>query len=190
MTIAELCREQTLLNARQIGIWERIKVVFPFLADLVHGRLSAYIPAKKSGYLLIAAEVRPHTVYMIKQESHWGKLQLALEEPLVQDTLRTGQPGRGKREWTYGSFIDMYTYAIHDGNDIIGVVSFEVDGERLQIEGFHHLLSTAVDVMNCARRGVEAEQYSSISPSDGLISGTPMVYKNLKFVHPSISAAS
>ena len=41
MTIAELCREQTLLNARQIGIWERIKVVFPFLADLVHGRLSA-----------------------------------------------------------------------------------------------------------------------------------------------------
>ena len=169
MTIAELCREQTLLNARQIGIWERIKIVFPFLADLVHGRLSAYIPAKKSGYLLIAAEVRPHTVYMIKQESHWGKLQLALEEPLVQDTLRTGQPGRGKREWTYGSFIDMYTYAIHDGNDIIGVVSFEVDGERLQIEGFHHLLSTAVDVMNCARRGVEVEQYSSISPSDGLI---------------------
>lgn len=169
MTIAELCREQTLLNARQIGIWERIKIVFPFLADLVHGRLSAYIPAKKSGYLLIAAEVRPHTVYMLKQESHWGKLQLALEEPLVQDTLRTGQPGRGKREWTYGSFIDMYTYAIHDGNDIIGVVSFEVDGERLQIEGFHHLLSTAVDVMNCARRGVEAEQYSSISPSDGLI---------------------
>ena len=169
MTISALCREYTDLTVKQIGLLERMSVVFPFLADLAHGQLKAYVPAKAKGRLLILAQERPHTVYMNTRPTECGQLQPALEEPLVQDTLRTGLPGRGKREWTYGSLIDMYTFAIHDGTQVIGVVSFEVDGDRLQIEGFPCLLATAVDVLTNARKGVEAEQYQPLSASDGIL---------------------
>ena len=135
MDMAELCRQQTNLTVKQIGLLERMKIVFPFLADLVHGQLKVYVPSTKMGSFVIIAQERPRTIYMSKRESDYGKLQPAIEEPLVQDTMTTGLPGKGKREWTYGSLIDMYTYAIRDGNLVIGVVSFEVDGDRLQIDG-------------------------------------------------------
>ena len=35
MDMAELCRQQTNLTVKQIGLLERMKIVFPFLADLV-----------------------------------------------------------------------------------------------------------------------------------------------------------
>ena len=123
MTISALCREYTDLTVKQIGLLERMSVVFPFLADLAHGQLKAYVLAKAKGRLLILAQERPHTVYMNTKPTECGRLQPALEEPLVQDTLRTGLPGRGKREWTYGSLIDMYTFAIHDGTQEIGRAS-------------------------------------------------------------------
>lgn len=169
MDMAELCRQQTNLTVKQIGLLERMKIVFPFLADLVHGQLTVYVPAAKTGSFVIIAQERPRTIYMSKRESDYGKLQPAIEEPLVQDTMTTGMPGKGKREWTYGSLIDMYTYAIRDGNRVIGVVSFEVDGERLQIDGHRCLLATAVDVLGHARKGVELEQYRGISASDGIL---------------------
>ena len=169
MDMAELCRQQTNLTVKQIGLLERMQIVFPFLADLVHGQLKVYVPARKTGSLVIIAQERPRTIYMSKRESDYGKLQPAIEEPLVQDTLSTGIPGKGKREWTYGSLIDMYTYAIRDGNQVIGVVSFEVDGERLQIDGYPCILATAVDVLSHARKGVEPEQYRAVSASDGIL---------------------
>lgn len=169
MELAELCRQQTNLTVKQIGLLERIQVVFPFLADLVHGQLKAYVAAKKAGHFVIIAQERPRTIYMSKRASAYGKLQPAIEEPLVQDTMATGMPGKGKREWTYGFLIDMYTYAIHDGNQVIGVISFEVDGDRLQIDGYPCILATAVDVLEHARKGVEPEQYQAISASDGIL---------------------
>lgn len=121
------------------------------------------------GKLALIAQERPRTIYMTKHEFDYGHLIPALEEPLVQDTMATGLPGKGKREWTYGSLIDMYTYAIHDGMKVIGVVSFEVDGDRLQIDGYPCLLAAAVDVLVHARKGVEVQQYRSVSSSDGIL---------------------
>ena len=169
MTISARCRMNTNLTERQIGILERMSAVFPFLADLAHGQLKVYVPAKEKSRLLILAQERPHTVYMTTRSTECGRLQPALEEPLVQDTLATGLPGRGKREWSYGSLIDMYTYAIHDGTTVIGVISFEIDGDRLQIEGFPCLLATAVDILTNARKGVELAQYQPLSASDGIL---------------------
>ncbi|MBE6073750.1 MAG: histidine kinase [Selenomonas ruminantium] len=169
MNMAELCRQYTDLSTREIGRLECMRTVFPFLADLAHGQLKVYVPAKVPGKLVIIAQERPHTIYMSKRDLEYGRLQPAIEEPLVQDTLATGMPGKGKREWTYGSLIDMYTYAIHDGTKVIGVISFEVDGDRLQIDGYAYLLATAVDVLRNARKGVEARQYQPLSSSDGIL---------------------
>ncbi|WP_415945696.1 sensor histidine kinase [Selenomonas montiformis] len=165
----ELYHRHTDLTVTQISLLERMRVVFPFLADLAHGQLKVYVPAREKGRLLIIAQERPHTVYMSRQKSDIGRLQPAIEEPLVRQTLQTGMPGHGKREWTYGSLIDMYTYAIHDGAKVIGVISFEVDGDRLQIDDYPCLLATAVDILYHARKGVDDKQYQPISSSDGIM---------------------
>lgn len=169
MTIAEICRQKTELSTRQIGLLERMQAVFPFVADLVHGKLKVYVPASRPGKFAVIAQEWPRTIYMTKHESDEAQLIPALEEPLVQNTWATGLPGKGKREWTYGSFMDMYTYAIHDGTKVIGVISFEVDGDRLQIDGYPCLLATAADVLANARKGVEAQQYRAVSASDGIL---------------------
>lgn len=165
----ELYHRHTDLTVTQISLLERMRVVFPFLADLAHGQLKVYVPAREKGRLLIIAQERPHTVYMSRQKLDLGRLQPAIEEPLVRQTLQTGMPGHGKREWTYGSLIDMYTYAIHDGAKVIGVISFEVDGDRLQIDDYPCLLATAVDILYHARKGVDDKQYQPISSSDGIM---------------------
>lgn len=169
MTIAELCREHTELTATQIGLLDRMSVVFPFVADLVHGQLKVYVCAREERKLIIIAQSRPHTVYMTPHPSRVGTLREEIEEPLIQSTLKSGQPGHGKRERSYGTFVDMYTYAIHDGGRVIAALSFEVDRDRLQIEGYHALLATAVDVLRHAKKGVEPDQYRAMSASEGII---------------------
>lgn len=169
MKIAELCRKYTELNMTQIAILDRMSVVFPFVADLAHGQLKVYVRTKEIRKLMIVAQNRPHTVYMTPHPSRVGKVRQAIEEPLIQGTLTDGQPKAGKRERNFGSFVDMYTYAIHDGTKVIAAISFEVDSDRLQIAGYSALLNTAVDILNYAKKGVEPEQYRAMSSSDGII---------------------
>ena len=167
--LASLCREYTSLSEMQISLLVRMHVVFPFVADLAHGQLKLYVKPQEENRLLLAAQVQPHTVYSIGVTDVTGLMMQSLEEPLVVDTFRDGQRRRGKREWNYGAMIDMYTCAIHEGPQVIAVLSFEVDGERLSIEGYHHLFDTAIDVLEYARRGVTPEPWRSISASDGVI---------------------
>lgn len=167
--MAELCRRYTALTEKEIAILERIGAVFPFLADLVHGQLKAYVQAKDGQHFVIVAQEAPHTVYMPVHHSQVGKLQLALEEPLVRDTFRRGMPTQGKREWTYGSMIDMYTLPLMHQGKVDAVLSFEVAGDKLQIEGFSILFKTARDVLRSANRGVNPKQYQCISASDGIL---------------------
>lgn len=167
--LASLCRGFTDLTEVQISLLVRMSVVFPFIADLAHGQLQLYVRPREANRLLVAAQVQPHTVYSIGVTDETGLLRQSLEEPLVVDTFRDGQRRQGKREWNYGAMVDMYTFAIHDGPHVIAVVAFAVDGERLSIEGYHHLLDTAVDVLEYARRGVPAEPWRSLSASDGVI---------------------
>ena len=64
----ELYHRHTDLTVTQISLLERMRVVFPFLADLAHGQLKVYVPAREKGRLLIIAQERPHTVYMSRQK--------------------------------------------------------------------------------------------------------------------------
>lgn len=159
--------KETNLTARQMSLLHHIRKVFPFLADLAHGQLKAYVQSRDKMQFFIIAQERPHTVYMPGgQEGR--KIVPVIEEPLVQDTFLTGQPGRGKREWNYGSMVDMYTFGIHDGQKVICVVSFEVDGEGLGIQYYPRLLEAVVDVMRFARRPVYFP-YGAISANDGIL---------------------
>lgn len=165
--LAAICRRETSLSEMQVSLLVRISAVFPFVADLVHGKLSLYLRSGRD--FVIAAEVMPHTVYMPKKKSALGVHIAAQEEPLVSAVFRNGTRQTGKREWTYGAMIDMYAFGIHDGQSVLAVVTFDVDTERLSIHGYRCLLETAIDVLAYARRGVRLEAWHPIAPSDGII---------------------
>ena len=167
--ITRLCRAQTWLTMLQISLLARMAIVFPFLADLAHGELKVYVKAKAPEYFLVIAQQRPHTVYLPGKDSAVGKLVRCIEEPLIKETFQTGKPARGKREWNYGSMIDMFTFGIHDGDKVIGVLNFEVDLDKLSIEGYSHLLDAAVAVLYHARHILNPEQFRPITASDGII---------------------
>lgn len=167
--ITRLCRAQTWLTMLQISLLARMAIVFPFLADLAHGELKVYVKAKAPEYFLVIAQQRPHTVYLPGKDSAVGKLVRCIEEPLIKETFQTGKPARGKREWNYGSMIDMYTFGIHDGDKVIGVLNFEVDADKLSIDGYLHLLEAAVMVLQYARRSLDPEQFHPITARDGII---------------------
>ncbi|WP_301955586.1 histidine kinase N-terminal domain-containing protein [Mitsuokella jalaludinii] len=167
--ITRLCRAQTRLTMLQISLLARMAIVFPFLADLAHGELKVYVKAKAPEYFLVIAQQRPHTVYLPGKDSAVGKLVRCIEEPLIKETFQTGKPARGKREWNYGSMIDMFTFGIHDGDKVIGVLNFEVDLDKLSIEGYSHLLDAAVAVLYHARHILNPEQFRPITASDGII---------------------
>lgn len=167
--IASLCRKETTLSVMQISLLMRMSVVFPFVADLAHGELKVYVRARQQDAFLLIAQERPHTIYMPGKPEAVGRIVRSIEEPIVEDTFRTGRPGRGKREWNYGSMIDMYTFGIHDGDKVIGVLNFEVDADKLSIDGYLHLLEAAVMVLQYARRSLDPEQFRPITASDGVL---------------------
>lgn len=115
------------------------------------------------------AQQRPHTVYLPGKDSAVGCRVRSIEEPLIKETFQTGKPARGKREWNYGSMVDMFTFGIHDGDKVIGVLNFEVDLDKLSIEGYSHLLDAAVAVLYHARHILNPEQFRPITASDGII---------------------
>ena len=167
--ITRLCREQTRLTMLQISLLSRMAIVFPFLADLAHGELKVYVRTKDPESFLIVAQQRPHTVYLPGKDSAVGCRVRSIEEPLIKETFQTGKPARGKREWNYGSMVDMFTFGIHDGDKVIGVLNFEVDLDKLSIEGYSHLLDAAVAVLYHARHILNPEQFRPITASDGII---------------------
>ena len=167
--ITRLCRAQTRLTMLQISLLARMAIVFPFLADLAHGELKVYVKTKDPESFLIIAQQRPHTVYLPGKDSAVGKSVRCIEEPLIEETFQTGKPARGKREWNYGSMIDMFTFGIHDGDKVIGVLNFEVDLDKLSIEGYSHLLDAAVAVLYHARHILNPDQFRPITASDGII---------------------
>lgn len=167
--ITRLCREQTRLTMLQISLLSRMAIVFPFLADLAHGELKVYVRTKDPESFLIVAQQRPHTVYLPGKDSAVGCRVRSIEEPLIKETFQTGKPARGKREWNYGSMVDMFTFGIHDGDKVIGVLNFEADLDKLSIEGYSHLLDAAVAVLYHARHILNPEQFRPITASDGII---------------------
>ncbi len=168
-TLAEYCRKYTGLTAMQCELLKRINVCIPFIADLAHAHVSVYATANEKGKLILLAHEKPHTVFYSAQLNDAGTLLSAVEEPLVTYTMQTGKPVRGKREWTWGSSIDMYTFAIHDGNTVVAVVSFETNSDGFTKDAYAHLLQTACVILVNARKALDREMYRSILSSDGII---------------------
>ena len=168
MEIAALCREKTRLKPMQIGLLSRMGAVFPFLSDLVHGDLKAYVPAAEEGFYLIACHVHPHTVY-VSGELETGRLVRRIEEPLVAEAFAGGQETRGKREWTYGFMHDMYVFPILSEGHTICVLVFEVDAEKLSIAGYSRLVEAARAVLHEAQKARDFAPFAPIQAGDGIL---------------------
>ncbi len=168
-TLAEYCRTYTKLTAMQCELLKHMSVCFPFVADLTHAHVVAYAVASQQGKFIVLSHDKPHTIFSPVELAAPGSMVSMIEEPLVSYTLRTGKPVHGKREWSFGSSLDMHTFAIHDNGNVIAVVSFESSGEDSRVNGYGQLLETARLILINARKKLEREMYRSISASDGII---------------------
>lgn len=165
----ENCRKYSALTAMQGEILKHISICFPFIADLTHAHVSVYVKARQAGCFMVLAHEKPHTVFSPETFSAVGSLVPVLEEPLIEYTMRTGKPVHGKREWTWGSIMEMHTFAIHDGPEPIAVVSFENNNEEFSIEGYTQLLKTACVILVNARKQIDRDMYRPMLASDGLL---------------------
>jgi len=165
----ENCRKYSVLTAMQGELLKHMSVCFPFIADLTHAHVSVYVKSNQRGKFLVLTHEKPHTIFNPADLAVAGSFVAVIEEPLVDYTMRTGKPIKGKREWIWGSSLDMYTFAIHDGLDPIAVVTFETNSEEFSIEGYTQLLKTACVILVNARKALDKEMYRPMSSSDGLI---------------------
>ena len=169
--IMMLCRKHTALTAMQQELLKRILVVFPFLADLAHARVRLYLLRRDKKSFVIASEAWPHTVYFTPDvtEEAVGSVVPAMEEPLLCRAMQTGKFSQGKREWNYGSMIDMMADPVFDGGAVLGVVCFETTSEDLSIEGYSRLLDAARLLLKNARKHLDPAMYQPLSASDGIV---------------------
>jgi len=170
-SLVDICRKYTQLTAMQCDLLKRISVCLPFIADLAHAQMSLLAPVRQpAGRFVVLAHEKPHTVFHPAEFAVPGSLIAQVEEPLAARTLHTGKPMKGKREWELGNTsLDMYTFAIHDGTEVIAVVSIETDSANLQLDGYAQLLETARLILINARKALDRDMYRPISPSDGII---------------------
>ena len=156
MDVRELCRKYTVCTAVQSEIFAHIVVCFPFVADLTHAQVTLYAPVKSSectqSSFVVLAHEEPHTAVHSARWAKQGDIVRMLEEPLIRQTFETGKPLTGRREWELGQTdIMMFTYAIHDGNTPMAVVSFEISEESLHLVGSSHLLKTLCHACECPK---------------------------------------
>lgn len=167
--IMSICREHTTLTAMQQELLKRMLVVFPFLADLAHARVRLYLLRSDKKSFVVAAEHWPHTVYLTPDAPTVGEVVRTIEEPLLCRAMQTGRFSQGKREWNYGSMIDMMAEPVYDGNTILGIVCFETTSENRAMEGYSRLLDASRLLLKSARKQLEPAMYQHLSASDGII---------------------
>lgn len=159
-----LCQKQTNFTAVQATLLGRIADCFPFAADLAQARLMLYVPAGED--LLVLAKETPHTVFMPWEAAEAGAIIPRREEPLIDGTLKSGRPARGKREYEPGGRgLDMYTFPIKEGNQVLAVASLETE----MADGCEPVLETVRLLLENARRPIDRELFRPLSPSDGII---------------------
>jgi len=174
MDVRELCRKFTSCTAVQGEILAHIAVCFSFVADLTHAQVTLYAPVKGKDFeqpcFIVLAHEEPHTAVHAASWAEQGSLVRMLEEPLVRQTFETGKPLTGRREWELGQTdIMMFTYAIHDGNTPMAVVTLETAEETLHLAGSSHLLKTACAMLVNSRKPIEPTLYRPIGASDGVL---------------------
>ena len=158
-----------LLTNKQKNMLDRLKQILPFVADLSHGHTTIYIQEEAGRKLRLLAHANPHTVYMQTATELDETVVDAISEPLVTEGFQSSQFVHGKREQDYGHFIDMYVFPIVDNNQVIAVISIEVDKEHLNIDDFSQLIRTTRDVLDYAVKDVDLAPFIPLSASDGII---------------------
>ncbi|TCS77510.1 sensor histidine kinase [Pectinatus cerevisiiphilus] len=167
--LLELCRTNTNLTAMQINLLQRIKITLPFIADLVMANIGVYVPTKQQNEFLIIDYIKPHTAYTPFQHSEMGRLRKIQEEPLIKYTMETGKSMSGKREWSWGKFVEMHTEAILDSLGIVAVASFEMQPDVAKTEGYSCLYRTACSLLTYSHKNLDAYMFRPLTSSDGII---------------------
>ncbi len=168
--IRALCRTHTEITGRQAELLKNIGEGLPFIADLAQAQASLYAPARCGERFLVLAQARSHTMVQPLQLAPVGTFVAAEAEPLVRQTLATGQPLVGLRGDSLSpDSLEAHTYGIHDGKDAIAVVSLEVPTGQLRERGNLCLVDTARMILQNSRSALDLKAYRAISPRDGIL---------------------
>lgn len=167
--LMKLFRQHTSLTAMQVELVKRMSACMPFLADLAHAHIGLYVPTTDKKKLLVVASQQPHTIYLTVSHAKVGSLVPMQEEPLLSRTLATGKAVKGKREWSLGSIMEMFTYPVYDNDNLLAVVSIETQSNVLQMEGFAELMDTAKILLQQSKKILPLEQYKELHAGDGLL---------------------
>lgn len=168
-TITAACRKYTNLTAMQSEVLKRLNSCLPFIADLAHAYLYLYVRTKDDSKLLVLKHYRPHTFFTDIELTGEGALVSAVEEPLITAAFEKGKFIQGQREWRFGINLEMYVQPIKSGNEVIGVVSMETGHSYASSSNYHQLMDTAVFLLEHGKKGLDSEQFRTMSPGTGII---------------------
>ncbi|MGM9540322.1 sensor histidine kinase [Anaerovibrio sp.] len=168
-TIATVCRKYTNLTAMQSDMLKRLNVCLPFIADLAHAYLYLYVKTQDASKLLVLKHYRPHTFFTDIELTGEGALVPAIEEPLIMAAFEKGKFIQGQREWRFGINLEMYVYPIKSGNEVVGVVSLETGHSYASSSSYYQLMDTAVFLLEHGKRGLDKDQFRTMSPGTGII---------------------
>lgn len=169
MNFLDKCRTYSELSAMQSTFLQRIDIVLPLVSDLSYSHIKVYVNSKVKGNLVVISEYEPHTTYNPVKSISIGKQIPNLQEPLVQKTFEYKMKYEGQRELDFGKFFQMYTYPIIQDNEVIAVITFEVNVEDIKKQGFSRLLATAFIIIKNAQKQLDKHMYKTISSRDGII---------------------
>lgn len=167
----EICQTITKLTAKQIDWFCRMKKIFPFVADLTHGKISLYVELKHDeDKFFLMSQHQPQTIF--QTEYDFAEIEKnfvrQIEEPLIKRTFALKKKLLGRREWSLGrTNILIYTFPIFDNEKIVAVVSLEIPEEDMQMTGSEFLLSTAEMLLK--KDFYDEILFRAILPTDGIL---------------------
>lgn len=168
--LLDICRRMTRLTGRQMEELRLLSIEFQLMADLAYAHLTVYAPAKERNKLVIVAQNSPNTCFGLYRPQFLGTKLPMSEEPVVTHTLTTGEAVNGRREWSLGVMLDMYTFAIRDEvGAVIACVCFDASREELNIAGYPYLLETVCALLQNRAACLSTALYRPLSASDGVI---------------------
>lgn len=183
-SITSMCRKYTGLTAMQAELIKRMNVCIPFIADLTHAHATLYVKVKNEDKYLVLLHHNPHTFYSMVNLMSAGETVACVEEPLISYSFRTGRSIHGKRELNESDVLDMYTFVIRDGGEIIAVVSLETSHEYMSISTYDHLLQAASLLLQHSRKQLDKDMFRSIGAGNGIL----IADKNNRIVYMNSSA--
>lgn len=169
MKFLDRCRMYSNLSPMQANFLQRIDIVLPLVADLSYSHIGIYVKSKIEDNFIVISEYEPHTTYNPVKNSLIGVQIPKIEEPLISKSFNLKIKYEGQRELDFGKFFQMYTLPIIESNEVLAVITFEVNVEDTKRQGFSRLLTTAYTIIQNAQKNLDQNMYRSISSRDGII---------------------